>query len=86
MSRKKNRDYVIGKNAYVIIRELHSWEKDEKTLAVVEKLVHFLISDEPEKNMEDLDKVMIPENLSKKFYDFDIKQMGELNTSNDIAQ
>lgn len=86
MSRKKNRDYVIGKNAYVIIRELHSWEKDEKTLAVVEKLVHFLISDEPEKDMEDLDKVMIPENLSKKFYDFDIKKMGEMNTSNDIVQ
>lgn len=81
VSRKKNREFVKEKNAYVIIRELHSWEKDEKTLSIVEKLVHFLISDEPESGMEDLDKVMIPENLSKKFYDFDIKHMGESTTS-----
>ena len=81
MSRKKNREYVIGKNAYVIIRELHKWERDEKTLAICEKLVHFLISDEPEQGLEDLDKVMVPEHLSKKFYEFDVTEMGESKPS-----
>lgn len=73
--RKENRDYVIGKNAYVILRELHKCETDEKVLAVCEKLIHFIISDEPEKEFEDLDQVVIPEHLSEKFYKFDASEM-----------
>jgi len=76
LCRKKNRDYIRSKNAYVILRELHKWETDEKALAVCEKAVHFLISDEPEKEHENYDQVMIPENLSKKFYEFDLNEMG----------
>lgn len=75
-SRKSNRDYIKEKNAYVIMRELHKWETDSKAKAVCEKFVQILISDEPEKENENYEKVMIPEHLSKKFYEFDIAEMG----------
>ena len=58
------------------MRELHKWETDSKAKAVCEKFVQILISDEPEKENENYEKVMIPEHLSKKFYEFDIAEMG----------
>ena len=70
----------------MIIRDLHTWEKDEKTLAVAEKLIHFLISDEPTKDLEDLDQVAIPENLSKKFYEFDVSEMEKEKSKEDIKE
>lgn len=57
------------------MRELHNWEKDPKTLSICEKFVQFLISDEPDKENENYEKVMVPEHLSKKFYDFDMAEM-----------
>jgi hypothetical protein len=34
-----------------------------------------IISDEPEQGMEDLHKIMIPEDLSQKFYQYDEKEL-----------
>lgn len=76
MCRKKNRDFIANKNAYVILRELHAWEQDDKAKAVCEKAVHYFISDEPLKEHENFDEVLVPETLSKKFYDFDVQEMG----------
>ena len=71
-ARKKCRDYVKEKNAYVILRELHNWEKDERVLLVLEKLVQVLIGDEPDdESMLNLHEVAVPDELSKRFYEMD---------------
>ena len=55
---KKCRNYIRGKNTYVIARELHRWEKDRKSELAVMKLVDLLIGDDDGK---DLDRVDISE-------------------------
>lgn len=42
-SKKVNREYVRDKNTYIILRELHKWEKDKKALLACENLVDILI-------------------------------------------
>jgi hypothetical protein len=74
-SHKVCRDYIISKNAYVILRELHKWEKDERAMNFLEKLVQLLIMDEPERGMENLHQVVIPEELKNKFYEYDDKEL-----------
>lgn len=39
--------------------------------AVAEKIISVLIADEPEEGMETLHKVEIPDELSKKFYEYE---------------
>ncbi len=70
-SHKVCRDYIKDKNSYVILRELHKSEQDNKTKAMCEKLVSVLIADEPEQGMENLHQVVVPEELSQKFYEFE---------------
>ena len=53
-------------NAYVILRELHKWEKNEDCMVALENLVSVLISDEPEHGMENLNEVKIPKDLEQK--------------------
>ena len=40
---KYGREYLRSKNTYVILRELHKWEKDENVMAVLEHLVNIII-------------------------------------------
>lgn len=42
-SLKENRVYIRDKNTYVILRELHKWEKDREVLLACENLVDILI-------------------------------------------
>ena len=65
-SSKSGRKYIRDKNAYVILRELHSGEKDPAVLLTAENLISMLISDEPAPGMEDLTKVEIPEEIEEK--------------------
>ena len=65
-SSKSGRKYIRDKNAYVILRELHSGEKDPAVLLTAENLISVLISDEPAPGMEDLTKVEIPEEIEEK--------------------
>jgi len=74
-SRQKCRKYIKDKNTYVIIRELYNWEKDERVRETCERLVQMLIGDEPEKGLENLDQVTVPEELAQKFYEFDKKEL-----------
>ncbi|CAF0778426.1 unnamed protein product [Brachionus calyciflorus] len=74
-SRKECRSYIKDKNAYLILRELHKWEKDEKALNSCEKLVQILIADEPEDGHENLHQVAVPEELSQKFYEFEKQEL-----------
>ena len=59
----------------MILRELFNWEKDEKVKATCEKVIQVLICDEPEAGMEDLHEVMVPEELSNKFYEYETKEL-----------
>lgn len=43
VANKPNRELIRDKNAYIILRELHKWEKDKKNLVVIESLVNILI-------------------------------------------
>ncbi|CAL1537337.1 unnamed protein product [Lymnaea stagnalis] len=69
---KQGRLYIKQKNAYVILRELHKWEKDPKAKLVCQKLCELLISDEPDERMEDLHKVDVPVHLQEKFEKLDL--------------
>jgi hypothetical protein len=60
------RQYIKDKNAYVILRELHNWEQDDANLVAIEKLISVLISDEPERGMENLNELDIPEHVVAK--------------------
>lgn len=59
----------------MILREYHKWEKDERTMLVLEKLIQILISDEPEVELENLHQVVVPDELSKKFYEYEQKEL-----------
>jgi len=61
---KKCRRYIREKNAYVIMRELHKWEKDRNVELAVMKLVDLLIGDDDGK---DLDRVEIDEHTKATF-------------------
>ena len=49
-------------------------EKNERVETAIETLIHILIGDEPEDNMENLKQVMIPEDIKKKFEQIDAKE------------
>ncbi|XP_025091586.1 protein HGH1 homolog [Pomacea canaliculata] len=66
-STRSGRAYLKEKNAYVILRELHKWEKVEDNLSTLMDLIDILIADEPQEGMEDLHKVEIPLDIAKKF-------------------
>ena len=74
-SRKECRQYIKDKNSYAILRELHKWETDDRSKAMCEKLVAILIADEPEEGMQNLHQVIVPEELSQKFYEFEKQEL-----------
>ncbi|XP_038654616.1 protein HGH1 homolog [Scyliorhinus canicula] len=63
---RTGRKTVKEKNAYVILREFHKWEKEPDVDAVCQKLIEVLISDEPEAGMENLLEVAIPQDIERK--------------------
>ena len=71
---KSCRGFIKEKNAYVILRELHTWETDESNITVIENLISLLIADEPEPGMENLNEVVIPEDVLKKLVKPDDEQ------------
>ncbi|XP_069771213.1 protein HGH1 homolog [Narcine bancroftii] len=66
MATKSGREVVREKNAYVILREMHKWEKEPAVAAACQKLIEVLISDEPKHGMENLLEVAIPEDVEKR--------------------
>ena len=60
-STKFGRGYLKSKQVYLIMRELHKWEKEAEVVQACEALVSILISDEPEPGMEDLHDVKLPD-------------------------
>lgn len=44
-------------------------------MLVLEKLIQILIADEPESELENLHQVVVPDELSKKFYEYEQKEL-----------
>ncbi|XP_075881269.1 protein HGH1 homolog isoform X2 [Nelusetta ayraudi] len=72
------RQMLKEKNVYPIMREFHQWEKDVHVGASCEKLIQVLIGDEPERGMENLMEVAIPENVEEKLVRASIQEQEEL--------
>ncbi|XP_044762932.1 protein HGH1 homolog [Coccinella septempunctata] len=68
---KKNREYIRDKGTYLIMRELHKWEKDPAVLTAVGNLVDILIRTEEEIGLENLKDVEVPDDLAEKFSKMD---------------
>ncbi|KAK3913967.1 Protein HGH1-like protein [Frankliniella fusca] len=68
---KVHREYMRERNVYIILRELHKWEKDRQVLLACENLVDLLIRKEEEIGEENLHAVEVPEDLVSKFEKMD---------------
>ncbi|KAM6972863.1 protein HGH1 homolog [Aplochiton taeniatus] len=75
---KLGRVTLREKNVYPIMREFHRWEKDPHVAAACEKLIHVLIGDEPERGMENLMEVEIPEEVELKLQEAQAKEEEDL--------
>ena len=78
---KQGRLLIKDKNAYVILRELHKWEKDPGSKLTCQKLCELLIADEPEAGMEELHTVDVTEELQTKFDKLDVELMNDMEES-----
>lgn len=65
-AKRVNREFVRKKNAYVILRELHKWERDAEAKAACESLVDILIRTEDEIGADNLKEVEIPDDIREK--------------------
>ncbi|XP_013379212.1 protein HGH1 homolog isoform X2 [Lingula anatina] len=63
---KEGREYLKDKNAYIILRELHNWEKNEAVIEACEDVVSILIGDEPAPEHANLKEVEIPADIQEK--------------------
>jgi len=68
---KVHREYMRDHNVYIILRELHKWEKDRQSLLACENLVDLLIRKEEEIGEDNLHQVQVPEDLVQKFEKMD---------------
>ncbi|XP_046386110.1 protein HGH1 homolog [Ischnura elegans] len=68
---RENRVKIRECNTYVILRELHKWEKDRKALLACENLVDILIRTEEEIGEDEIDRVEVPSELIEKFEKMD---------------
>ncbi|XP_004472108.2 protein HGH1 homolog [Dasypus novemcinctus] len=65
------RKQVRDQGAYLILRELHSWEREPDVRVACEKLIQVLIGDEPEHGMENLLQVQVPEDVERQLQQLD---------------
>nr|XP_004656370.1 protein HGH1 homolog [Jaculus jaculus] len=72
------RQQVREQGAYLILRELHSWEPEPDVQVACEKLIQVLIGDEPEPGMENLLEVQVPEDVEQQLKQLDENEQQEL--------
>ncbi|XP_038411745.1 protein HGH1 homolog [Canis lupus familiaris] len=65
------RQQVRNQGAYLILRELHSWEPEPDVQVACEKLIQVLIGDEPEQGMDNLLEVQVPEDVERQLQRLD---------------
>ncbi|NWR01538.1 HGH1 protein, partial [Paradoxornis webbianus] len=74
---KPGRRHLRSCGSYLVLRQLHTWEKDPEVLGACEKLIQVLIGDEPEEGMENLLEVTIPQDVEKRLRDLDREEEEE---------
>ncbi|XP_066031047.1 protein HGH1 homolog [Chamaea fasciata] len=74
---KPGRRHLRSQGSYLVLRELHTWEKNPEVLSACEKLIQVLIGDEPEEGMENLLEVTIPEDVEKRLRELDREEEEE---------
>ncbi|NWT07310.1 HGH1 protein, partial [Mionectes macconnelli] len=78
---KPGRRVVRAKGTYVVLRELHRWERDPEVLSTCHKLIQVLIGDEPEPGMENLLEVPVPEEVEQELQRLDREEEEEWRKS-----
>ncbi|KAM8786646.1 protein HGH1 homolog [Rhynchonycteris naso] len=68
------RQQVRDQGAYLILRGLHSWEPESDVQLTCEKLIQVLIGDEPERGMENLLEVQVPEGVERQLQQLDLQE------------
>ncbi|EZA56027.1 hypothetical protein DMN91_003275 [Ooceraea biroi] len=68
---KAAREILREKNTYLILRELHKWEKDKSCLLACENVVDILIKTEEEIGLDNLKEVEVPSEYTEKFHKMD---------------
>ncbi|XP_012254258.2 protein HGH1 homolog [Athalia rosae] len=68
---KEGRQILRDKNAYVILREFHKWEKDRAVLLACENVIDILIKKEEEIGVDSLKGVNVPAEYGEKFKKMD---------------
>ncbi|XP_011863730.1 PREDICTED: protein HGH1 homolog [Vollenhovia emeryi] len=68
---KVARQILREKNTYVILRELHKWEKDKSCLLACENVVDILIKTEEEIGLDNLKEVEVPSEYTETFHKMD---------------
>lgn len=71
------RQQVRDQGAYLILRELHTWEPEPDVRLACEKLIQVLIGDEPEHGMENLLEVQVPEDVEQQLQKLDLQEQEE---------
>ncbi|XP_003463780.1 protein HGH1 homolog isoform X2 [Cavia porcellus] len=72
------RQQVRDQGAYLILRELHTWESEPDVQMACEKLIQVLIGDEPECGMENLLEVQVPEDVERQLQQLDRQEQEQL--------
>ncbi|NWU87969.1 HGH1 protein, partial [Onychorhynchus coronatus] len=83
---KPGRRVVRAKGTYVVLRELHRWERDPEVLSTCHKLIQVLIGDEPEPGMENLLEVTVPEEVEQQLQRLDREEEEEWRRSREEGQ
>ncbi|KAG5324687.1 HGH1 protein, partial [Acromyrmex heyeri] len=68
---KVAREMLRKANTYLILRELHKWEKDKNCLLACENVVDILIKTEKEIDLDNLKEVEVPSTYTEMFHKMD---------------
>ncbi|XP_027713591.1 protein HGH1 homolog [Vombatus ursinus] len=79
------RQLVKDQGAYLVLRELHSWERDPNVRLACEKLIQVLIGDEPEAGMENLLEVSVPPDVEQRLQQLDQQEQQQLQQEREEA-
>uniref|UniRef100_A0A452SV05 Protein HGH1 homolog n=1 Tax=Ursus americanus TaxID=9643 RepID=A0A452SV05_URSAM len=79
------RQQVRNQGAYLILRELHSWEPEPDVQVTCEKLIQVLIGDEPEPGMENLLEVQVPEDVERQLQQLDQQEQHTREQPEELA-
>jgi len=79
---RQSREYIRGKNAYLILRELHKTEKEEAMKDAVEDVVQLLIKKEEEIQIDSYHDVQVPPDVAQQIEE-EAKQMESVDLNAD---